>query len=67
MLENSITELKFILSTAKLTAQEDKEVRAELSQLESTKKAEDQKAYYISPKISQYGSYFASMEYKDLK
>jgi len=60
MLEKSIMELKFILSTAKLTAQEDKEIRAELSQLESAKKDADMIKRYMTPGISQYGSYFSS-------
>jgi hypothetical protein len=59
-------ELKFILSTAKLTPQEDKEIRAELSNLEQLFKLENlTKTLNSQPGISTYGSYFAG--YSDIK
>ena len=60
MLDDSILELKFILSTAKLTAQQEKEIRAELSQLESDRNAEALKGTAVKNGISLYGSYFSS-------
>ncbi len=58
-------ELKFILSTAKLTPQQDKEIRAELSDLEAQMRQEDFMNRHTKPGISTYGSYFAS--YSDIK
>jgi hypothetical protein len=59
-------ELKFILSTKKLTPQQDKEVRAELSDLETQMKKEDfMKNLNSQSVISTYGSYFAP--YSDIK
>jgi hypothetical protein len=59
-------ELKFILSTAKLTPQEDKEIRAELSDLEAQMRHENlMKSLNYQPGISTYGSYFAV--YSDIK
>jgi len=59
-------ELKFILSTAKLTAQEDKEIRAELSDLEAQMRYENFiKNLNSQAGISTYGSYFTS--YSDIK
>ena len=66
MLRDSIMRLKYILSTANLTAQEDKEIRAELSDLEQELKLENlTKSLNSKPGISTYGSYFA--EYSDIK
>jgi hypothetical protein len=66
MLCDSIMELKFILSTKKLTPQQDKEVRAELSDLETQMRKEDfMKGLNSQPGISTYGSYFAP--YSDIK
>ena len=59
-------ELKFILSTAKLTPQEDKEIRAELSDLETQMRHENFiKSLNSQPGISTYGSYFVG--YSDIK
>jgi len=59
-------ELKFILSTKKLTPQQDKEVRAELSDLETQMRKEGfMKNLNSQPGISTYGSYFAP--YSDIK
>ena len=60
MIDDSIIELKFILSTAKLTAQQEKEIRAEISQLETQRNAEALKQTSVKNGISLYGSYFSS-------
>lgn len=66
MLCNSIMELKLILSTKKLTPQQDKEIRAELSDLEAQMREEDLvKNLNSQSGISTYGSYFAA--YSDIK
>ena len=65
MLRNSIMELRFILSTAKLTPQEDKEIRAELMALEEELKHENIIKNLNKPGISTYGSYFTP--YTDIK
>ena len=66
MLRESIMELKIILSSAKLTPQQDKEIRAELSDLEAQMRHEIfMKSLNSQPGISTYGSYFA--EYSDIK
>ena len=59
-------ELKFILSNTKLTPQEDKEIRAELSALEQQLKLENlTKNLNSQAGISTYGSYFEA--YSDIK
>jgi len=60
MIDDSILELKFILSSAKLTAQEEKEIRAEISQLEAQRNAEALKQTAVKNGVSLYGSYFSS-------
>jgi hypothetical protein len=56
-------ELKFILSTAKLTPQEDKEIRAELMILEEELRRENIIKSLNKPGISTYGSYFIPYTY----
>ena len=66
MLRESIMQLKIILSSTNLTPQQDKEVRAELSDLETQMRKEDfMKGLNSQPGISTYGSYFAP--YSDIK
>ena len=66
MLCESIMELKIILSTKKLTPQQDKEIRAELSDLEAQMREEDLvKNLNSQLGISTYGSYFEC--YSDIK
>jgi hypothetical protein len=59
-------ELKIILSSTKLTPQQDKEIRAELSDLEAQMRKEDfMKSLNSQSGISTYGSYFEG--YSDIK
>lgn len=66
MLRDSIMKLKIALFTATLTPQEDKEIRAELSDLEQELKLDNlMKNLNSNPAISKYGSYFTA--YSDIK
>lgn len=66
MLCDSIMELKIILTTKKLTPQQDKEIRAELSDLETQMRKEHfMKSLNSQPGMSRYGSYFEG--YSDIK